>query len=253
MRKHLFCILGIGLALTVGGCGGSGNSDSPSPTPTTQVPIDPNLEVPVQAAFAHIVNNGFNQSFTISGWIDQSTGVNPIPPTPITGSGHLTLGTAVGATVCSFAALAATEVVTGTTIANGVSTPFATTGTIYYRSDNTTLATYSAGELFLYSPYAYPATVRAGNTGSTGNGTKVVDPNCTQTRLTSTGAYTVASDGATSLLVTFITDKKNPFTSAEDKTSTVYRIDTKGNVSLVSITALTSFLGSVYQTLIFTF
>ena len=251
MRKHLFCILGIAFTLTVGGCGGSG--DAPSPTPTAQVPIDPNLTVPVPTAFANIASNGLNQSFTISGWIDQSTGTNPIPPTSITGSGHLILGAAGGATLCNFAVRVATEAITGTTIANGISTPFATTGTIYYRSDNTTLATYSAGELFLYSPYAYPATVRAGNTGSTGNGTKVVDPNCTQTRLTSTGAYTVASDGATSLLVTFITDKKNPFTSAEDKTSTVYRIDTKGNVSLVSITALTSFLGSVYQTLIFTF
>lgn len=252
MHEHLYCVLGIAFALTVGGCGGSG--DSPSPTPTAQVPIDPNLTVPVPAAFANIASNGLNQSFTISGWIDQSTGANPIPPTPITGSGHLILGAAGGATLCNFAVRVATEAITGTTIANGISTPFATTGKIYYRSDNTTVATDAAGELFLYLPYAYPATVRAGDVGSTGNGTQV-NADCTQRSFAAniTGAYTVASDSAASLLVTFIADEKNPFTSGEDKTSTVYRIDTKGNVSLVSITALKSFLGSVYQTLIFTF
>lgn len=252
MRSYLFCILGIAFTLTVGGCGGSG--DTPSPTPTAQVPIDPNLTVPVSAAFANIASNGLNQPFTISGWVDQSTGTNPIPPTPITGSGHVILGAAVGATLCNFAVRVATEAITGTTIANGISTPFATTDKIYYRNDNTTVATDAAGELFLYLPYALPATVRAGDVGSTGNGTQV-NADCSQRSFAAntTGAYTVASDSATSLLVTFITEKKNPFTSAVNKTSTVYRIGTNGNVSLVSITALSSFLSSVYQTLIFTF
>lgn len=150
--------LGLFFALSVGGCGGSGdsgNSDSPSPTPTTQAPIDPNLTVPVQTAFANVANKGFDQTFTISGWIDNSTAVNPIPPTTIKGSGHLTLGAGAPATLFNNAVLAATLVITGTTIANGVSTPFATTSTIYYRSDNTTVATDTAGQLFLYTPYTY--------------------------------------------------------------------------------------------------
>lgn len=96
--------------------------------------------------------------------------------------------------------------------------------------------------------------VRAGDTGSTGTGTQFnADGTKTAFGATITGTYTVASDSATSLLVTFVADQNNPFSSSESQTSTVYRIDTKGNVSLVSITVIQSFLGSVFQTLIFTF
>ena len=117
----------------------------------------------------------------------------------------------------------------------------------------TTVATDSSGHLFLFTPVAFPETVRAGDAGVTGNGTQF-NSNCTPTILGSkiTGAYSVASDSANSLLVTMVRDKKD-VGSGETQSSTVYRIDTNGNVSPVSITTTKSFLGSVYQTFVFTF
>lgn len=253
MTKSMMFGLGTMLLTSVVlyGCGGGG--DSPSPTPASQAPIDPNLTVPVQTALANVVNKGFNQAFTISGSVDNSTFNNPMPPTPITGSGHFTLGAGAPATSCGFPVLAATEVLTGTAIANGISTPFAGTGTVFYRSDNTTVARDSDGKLFLFTPVSFPQTVRAGDAGPNGDGTQI-SQNCTSIAFADTiaRAYSVASDSATSLLVTFVEDQKS-FGGSKTQTSTVYRIDTSGNIRLVSITAVQSFLGSVFKSLIFTF
>ena len=240
--------------MSVYGCGG-GDSPSPAPTPTAQAPLDPNLTVPVQTAFANIVNTGFNQAFTISGSVDNSTPANPAPPTPITGNGQFILGIGEPAALCGFQVSRAVQLVTGTSIANGVSTPFATTSSVYYRGDNTVVATSSLQQTFLFLPVSFPATVRAGDAGPLGAGTEV-DSNCNPPPVfaaTSTGGYSVASDRADSLLVTFVREQRNPLRST-DQSTTVYRIDTRGNVSLVSITTTrASSGGSVFEILIFTF
>ena len=249
--------IGVLFLLALYGCGGSeGDSPPPTPTPVSQPPLDPNLTVPVRLAVAHIVNDGLNQPFTISGWIDNSTAVNPIPVTPITGNGQFYLGVASPATKFGFSILQASEVVTGVLIANGVSAPFANTATVGYRLDNTLVSTEVPGELILYTPFPYPETVRAGDTGSVGNGTEFNADGSPVTFCPATVArsYTVASDGVDSLLATVITDEANTCLSGSGtQTQTVYRIDTAGNIRLVSITAVKSSLGSVFQTLIFTF
>lgn len=246
-------VLLAGLVLLTG-CSGGGDGESTTPPPAAEAPIDPNLTVPVQTAFANIVNNGFNQPFTISGSVDNSTQNNPVPPTPISGSGQFILGIGEPDALCGFQVSRAVQLVTGNTIANGVSTPFATTSRVYYRGDNTVVATDSAGQAFLFLPVSFPATVRAGDAGPLGAGTEI-DSNCNQSSFgaTSTGAYSVASDRANSLLVTFVRNQNNSFSGSSNQASTVYRIDTSGNVSLVSVTATRSFLGSVFETLAFTF
>lgn len=254
--RTMFSISMIGFAVLLTGCSGEGGeSPSATPTPAAQAPIDPNLTVPVQTAFANIVNTGFNQSFTISGSVDHSTPANPAPPAPITGNGQFILGIGEPAALCGFPVSRAVQLVTGTTSANGISTPFATTSTVYYRGDNTVVATSSLQQTFLFLPVSFPATVRAGDAGPLGNGTEV-DSNCNPPPVfgaTSTGGYFVASDRADSLLVTFIREQRNPLRST-DQSTTVYRIDTSGNVSLVSVTTTSaSSGGSVYQTIIFTF
>jgi hypothetical protein len=132
-------------------------------------------------------------------------------------------------------------------------TPFATTSTIYYRSDNTTVATNSGGKFFLYRSYTYPSTVRAGDAGSIGTGTQF-NPDCTQTALaaTITNSYVVSTDTATTLLISVVSDEKD-FGGGETNVTTVYRIDINGNATLVSITTVQSFLASAYQKLTFTF
>lgn len=237
------------------GCSGNGNdaASAPQPTPAPQPVIDPNLSVPVRTAFANVVQNGFNQSFTISGSVDNSTPSNPAPPTRVTGNGRFVLGAGVPVTLCTFPVLQATQTTTGTTIANGISTPFASTGTIYYRSDNTIVATDSEDGFFLFTPVAYPETVKAGDTGPVGDGTQF-NRDCTQTFFATkiTGSYFVESDSATSLLVTFIAIQKDAG-GGETQTTTIYRITTSGEITLKSITAARTFLASTYKTIIFTF
>lgn len=141
----------------------------------------------------------------------------------------------------------------GTTIANGVSTPLSSIGAIYYRNDNTIVATRADGELVLFNPYTYPETIKAGETGQIGTGTQV-NLDCTQTSFASTitGSYFATADSASSLLVTFVS-VHNDLGGGSDQTSTVYRINTIGDVSLVSSTAVRSFLGTAFQTITFTF
>lgn len=244
----LFALLSV---LTLYSC--SGGSESASTPQSTQPPPDPNLTVPLRTAIANIVQDGFNQTFTISGSVDNSTPSNPVLPTPITGNGRLVQGPATPATLCTFTVASATQVITGTTVANGASTPLSSIGAIYYRNDNAVVATRADGELFLFTPYTYPETIKAGETGQIGAGTQV-NLDCTQTLFASTitGTYVATADSANSLLVTFVSVRTN-FSGSSDQTSTVYRINTVGEVSLVSITAARSALGSVFQTITFTF
>jgi hypothetical protein len=257
MKQSLDVFFALLIVLMLHGCSGDGGSAStPQPTqapPTQSPPIDPNLTVPVQTALANVVQHGFNQPFTISGSVDNSTPSNPAPPTPITGNGQFVLGPGNPSTLCTFPVLTAVQTITGTTIANGTSTPFSSTGTVHYRTDNTIVATSPPGELFLYNPYAYPEMIKAGETGQIGTGTQF-NTNCTTMFFASTitGSYFATTDRADSLLVTFVS-VRNDLGGGSTQTSTGYRINTRGDVSLVSITAVESFLGSAFKTLTFSF
>ena len=81
-----------------------------------------------------------------------------------------------------------------------------------------------------------------------------VDTNCTPPSFGSTiiGAYSVARDSGSRLLVTFVKNQRNPL-SFESQTSILHRIDTSGNVSLVSFTTTRSFLSSVFRPIVCTY
>lgn len=266
MHKHLFSLLGVVFALTVSGCGGGGNGDSPPPTPTTQAPITPNLTIAVQTAFTNFVNTGIDLPFTISGSVDQSTGVNPRPPTPITGSGRETIGpgmagTFTGGPFDGFSVFRVTEVVSGMKVMDGQSTPIGSAGQVYYHATNyTILVTDFPGEYTVYDAHTYPEMVKAGDTGFLRSGRQYqsfADSLTPETPffhpIAITVNYVVSSDSATTLLVRFIEDSNDQILGHVGQTQSVYRIDTVGNVSPVSVTTLKYLLGSVYQTIVFTF
>jgi len=204
-------------------------SGSKSPTPLT---------LSVQAAMANLVNKGFSKPYILTGWVDHSTINKPVPQTPITGSGTLTVGsptmvTFTGGPLVGSSSLQSVAVMTGTTTG---------TATTYYRpTDYTILATYDERGTYYYSPYSYPATVHAGSTGLLGNGSREQGGNVTTT-------YVVASETTNTLLVSIMQNF-----SGTIKTQTVYRIDTSGGVNLVSNNVQYLYLNSVYQSLTYTF
>lgn len=167
---------------------GISGSDTPPPPVT--------VTVPVQTAMANLINNGYSKTYTLTGWIDHSTLTNPVPHTPITGSGTLTVGSPTrviftGGPLVGTYALKSVGVMTGT--ATG-------TTTAYYNTSNyTTVATFDGTNTTYYSPYSYPATVHAGSTGSLGSGS---DGKPFATSVTTT--YVVASDSNTTLLATLM-------------------------------------------------
>lgn len=213
------------IGLVLGGCGGGG--DSPATPAAPAVVVDPNLTVPLQTAMANLVNNGFSKPYTLTGWVDNSTTSNPnLPHTPLSGSGTLAIGTPT-----SFAVTAGP--LTGVTVLQSVAV---LTGTVassvyYYFSpvDYTILAISDDTKTYYYTPYTLPAAVKAGNTGSIGSST-------TGGALasTTTGVYSVASDRADSLLVSFI-ETKSKAAGGYEITTTTYRITTLGVVTPVSI------------------
>lgn len=213
------------------GCGGGGGSSPAAPV----VVVDPNLTVPFQTAVANLVNNGINKTYTLSGYIDNSTTINPIPPTPISGSGTLTIGSPTGVTISSgpLIGVAALKVVA---VLDGATT---STSTTYYSASNYTILVTADTNTLYYSPYTYPSTVKAGDTGTLGSATT---GGIFATTVTS--VYSVASDSANSLLVT-VTDTEQSGGGGTVIAKTVYRITTSGNIALLSITVSNYFMSSI--------
>ena len=237
----------VALACALSACGGGGGGSETS-SPTSTQPIDPNLTVPFQTAIANLVNNGVNKSFSLTGFVDNSTDNTPLPRIAITGTGTLTIGAPVSSTFNGNSVLRTTQVVTGAATANTQNIPLAATATVYYNTGTYTVAgTVNGTTTLIYAPYTNPSTVKAGNTGSLGTGS---------TRglfeTTSTSAYSVATDTATSLLVTVI-DTVKEFGGNTTTTQSVYRVSTSGSVILVSIDVVANFLGKDYKRLTYTF
>lgn len=225
----------VGIMLT--GCGGS--SSTPS------VVVDPNLAVPLQTAMANLINNGFSKSYTLSGWIDQSTSVNPnLPHTPLSGSGTVNVGVPssvvfTSGSLTGVTALKSVVVITGSA---------AYTATYYLNTSNYSfLAIASGSNFYYYTPYTFPASVKAGNMGTIGSSTT----GGAFGSYTTTGVYSVASDGANSLLVSFIETLKHPV-GGYDITSTVYRIDKLGAITPVRIVT-DKYFATQYENVVLTF
>ena len=235
------------LALTLSACGGGGGGDSGSSAPPPATIADPNLTVSFQTAMANLVNNGINKTFTVTGFVDNSTGNNPVPRTPITGSGTLTIGTPVSATFNGGSVLKVTEVVTGSATANGQSMPIAASTIVYYNASNYTFAGSSTGTATtVYAPYINPSTVKAGSTGTLGSGSTGGI-----FATTTTTVYTVAGDSVSSLLVTLIETIREA-SGGTTTSQSLYRVNTSGGASLLSIDVVKHFTID-YQRLTYTF
>ena len=211
----------------------SGNDTTPPP-----------VTVSVQAAMANLINNGYSKTYTLTGWIDNSTIANPVPHTPITGSGTLTVGSPTTVNFVS-GPLAGTHALQSVGVWTGAAT--GTTYTYYNTSNYTTVATFDGTNTIYYSPYSNPDTVHAGSAGSLGSGS---DGKLFATNVTT--AYAVASDTNTTLLVTLMETVLSPG-GGKTQTQTVYRIDTSGGASLVSATVQFIRGSSVYKSLTYTF
>jgi hypothetical protein len=236
-------------AVVLVACGGGGGGGSSTPT----VAIDPNLTVPLQAAAANLTKTGFSKPFTVTGWDDQSAPAVPVPVVNFTGNGTFTLGApTVATTVKGVAALRSTQVISGSIAANGKSTAISSTADIYVDATNySRLATSVGGQVTYFSSMAYPVTVKTGSAGSLGDGTEG-----NSSRISTRTAYVVSSDGPSSLLVTVLETLQSSvdaFGGFLHKTQTVYRVDTSGGMSIISITAESTYLGSVYKSATYSF
>jgi hypothetical protein len=188
---------------------------------------------PVLANFS---SNGRNDTFTISGTVTTGSGV-----VPISGSGTITTAPSAGAVLDGVAVLAQTKVVTGTVTGTGptgstVSVPLSSTGTMYSNPSNyAEIAEDIAGDEYLvYSPsYAYPATVTAGSAGVLG--TVKIYSNNTKTTQTGTenDSYVVAADSATTLLITFTSDRFDMANTRISQSQETWRISTSGSANPV--------------------
>ncbi len=224
------------LVCFVSGCGSSGQ-DNP-PTSATVATPDPNLTVPFQPAFARLITEGFSKPFTLSGSNNQS------------GSGQLTVGAGDPTfTLNGEPYIQSIQVATVGSI--GV------TAVSYFHGDDFSpyMSTILGGETTVYDRLTFPATAKAGDTGITAAGTTTgftptPPDHCglitffhTPETRTTQGSYVVSGDGMATLLVMFIQDGYSDRVGHVNHTQTVYRIDTEGAASLVSVTTHTYLCG----------
>lgn len=222
----------------------NGSNGSKSVSKALFASLPGQVAVPLQTAFANIAHKGLGGNFTVSGWVADCVCGKPLTFTSVTGSGKFTLEAATGKAIMNNTNLTyANQTITGTAIAGAESIPLASTSTIFY--DAATFATVylvNDGVSTPVTPAAIPASITAGSTGSLGNANGGFNE-----------TYSVATDSSSSLLVSILTQSSTQYGGTSTKTQFVYRMDTLGNVSPVSITTTKLYLGAAYQALTYTF
>lgn len=189
------------------------------------------VSVNVQQVIANVVANGFNASFTISGWMQS-------PSYSVSGSGTASEGPGVATSLNGRSVYSQTTVITGNVVFNGTSIPVASSGTEYRNSADYSFVAENAGSYYLHVvSSSLPTTVRAGSTGTDATGNLYANSTIGTVIGTFTEAYVVTADTSSTLLVTFVQNQYNTAGAATVTGQTTYRVNTNGSVSLVSITA----------------
>jgi len=214
-------------AMLLGACGGGNDNTS------TQAG-----SVPLQAAVANEVNNGYTANFSVSGTINS---------VPVTGSGTLTDSAPVTTTFNGATARGTTETITDTVTENG--TPVSVTETKQIFTDPGTSA--EVGQInddgsidVITQPDPIPVSVAPGNSGTLGTGTEFSDTSEQDVTGTVDNTYTVESgtannggSGTTNCngdvvdFVKKVTDKNNGQIRKSERKMCV---DDKGNSKFVS-------------------
>lgn len=239
MSKRFLLLLAC--AFILGSCGGGdddgGNGGQASAPAQT-------LAVPLPTAMASLAANGLTADFSISGTAEN---------VPVTGSGALQATPFVAAMLNGATVLKTTETVTGTLMANGNSTPFSGTRTIFRNASTYVLVAIDEGTAFaVFADYTFPLTVKAGDSGPLATAT-IFSDSTQATKLGSlTQSYAVIADTGSSLLVTFLDKAFDNGNARVGEEETTFRIDTSGNISFVSSRS-TAFnaSGQALDTLIF--
>ncbi|MBV8666697.1 MAG: hypothetical protein JO269_09455 [Burkholderiaceae bacterium] len=239
-----FKIATLVLASLLVACGGGGGGASDPPAQNAAPPAV--VTVPLETAMKNIATLGLSGSFTITGWINNSTPSSPQPNTTITGTGTISVGVATTKATSSDGrpVIGAAEVITGTLNEGGSTAPLSSLSTVYYDTSNYAPAYLTSIGIDI-SAFTVPATVTTGATGQFGASSNGY----------LTQSYTVKADGSssTTVLFTVIQQYNNPVAGIGSQGQTVYRIDTAGNVSLVSIISSQLYLNQIFKTLTFTF
>jgi hypothetical protein len=194
------------------GCGGGGSSD-PAVTSVTSFPL--------QAAYKALVAAGYSANYTVSG--------------TCTGTANTTTATPVTGTFEGSAALAVTSTLTAS-FTNCTPASLALPGQNFYDSNYNLLGTVTSNAYAKFvTPMApIPALVKAGDTGLLGSETVYTD----STKAVSAGkvdlSYVVATDTATTAMVTLILTSYNASSQPLLTQQVKYRITGDGMLTIVS-------------------
>lgn len=203
-------------------------------------PIDPNLSVSLKAAAGNLARSRASGSFIVTGWHDFSTLASPVQATPIYGtgtSGHQTPpsdGQYKNVPVIGF-----TETTTITT-----SSTTTTSRTFWYWWDYSLAIIVDSSKNIPVQQYSFPESVKAGSTGTLARSVNGGANSFLQT-------YSVSANTATSLIVDIVEVDANLYRSETRRSR--YIIDIHGDITLMSVTQELSALGSLYESLTFTY
>ena len=180
------------------------------------------------------INSGDTRNFSLTGWKDVSTALNPNQIVNFTGSGTAVSSPGVPTTASSGPLAGTKGLVTNqtlnfTTVVSGISTPNSQTTTVAYSADNgTVLVTQIAGVNTYYPAYAYPTAAKAGDAAQLYKSTNY------------TASYAVTAGDASSLVYTETHDKYDNAGNHLNQSISVYKI-TGANVATAVSSASTEF------------
>ncbi len=232
-------LLFLGLALA--SCGGGGESQSvtmPTPGPPIAAPV-----IDVQNAFENFVHTGYDLPITIK---IARFAMTPFGPGDILGYDTSTgRARATAGISSSFCTIAQSPPCPETWRVIKTQTGTNDTQVEYLKDTYTIVMTKLAtpGQFYeafvVFAPHTYPKTIQAGDTGDVRSGiqwdTEDVFRRGFYTPGLVTVAYSVESDEPDTLLVTF-TEYNRTMHDDEQEFISIYRVDTAGHVTPVSIT-----------------
>jgi hypothetical protein len=202
-------------------------------------PIDPNLSVSLKAAAGNLARSRASGSFVVTGWHDFSTLASPVQATPIYGTG--TSGHQTPPSDGQYKSVPVTGFIeTATIITSSTAT---TSRTFWYWRDYSLAIIVDSSKSIPIQPYSFPESVKAGSTGTLAKSSSGA-PSYLQT-------YSVSANTATSLFVDIVEVDANIYASETRRSR--YNIDIHGNITLMSVTQEKSGLGSLYESLTFTY
>jgi hypothetical protein len=228
MKKYFYVI---SIPFFVAACGGGGGG---STAPASTAPVASTDTFQLQKAYVNYVTDSSSRSFSISGI---SSGKS------LSGTGRVTSGSLASATFEGQSVLAKTQVVTGTRIEAGTSTPLSSSATTYVDSAYKLVGRTDTEYMLVTSFSMLSDLSKVNATGSYYSAIRYTNSTKSSVIGTRTATYALEPDTASTALLKFILVDKDSNGNSTSTGTVSFRVTPSGALTPISETSTSTSSG----------